>query len=104
LHQNNDEDFGGHVRASRLSKHVTLRAFAKRLGIAPSQLSNIENGLLVPDPDVIRRIATELEEDVDQLFALAGKLTPEAIRAFTRAARSDPKFFRSMVERMGGAQ
>jgi transcriptional regulator with XRE-family HTH domain len=103
LHQNSDESFGCRIRASRLNKQVTLRSFAKRLGVAPSHLSNIENGGVIPDADVIRRIATELEEDVDELFALAGKLTPEAIRAFTRTARTDPKFFRSMVERLGGA-
>lgn len=100
---NNSATFGARVRTVRLGKRITLRELAKRLGISPAFQTQIEKDQSVPTSELIERIAKELELDANELCGLAGKLTPDAQRTLSRLARRDPKIFRSMIERMGGA-
>lgn len=100
---NNSSTLGYFVRSTRLERHITLRAFAKRMQISPSHLSAIEQDQTVPAVALIERMAQALEVDADMLCALAGKLTPAVQKVLTRTARTDPKFFRTMIERIGGA-
>lgn len=104
MDKNVEQTLGERVRAARAARQITLRSFASRLSISPSHLSNIEHDRVVPEPEVIRRIALSLEEDEHELFALAGRLMPDAVRTLVATARVDPKFFRSMIERLGGVR
>lgn len=95
--------FGEVVRAARKNRGATLRAFAAELTISSSLLSLIEQDAHIPPKELIVRMATALEEDADVWCGMVGKLTPSAERSLARLARKDPKFFRGMLERLGGA-
>jgi transcriptional regulator with XRE-family HTH domain len=62
---------GGHGR------RFSLRALALAVGVQPSHLSNVELGLVSPSQDLVKKLADALNEDVDLLMALAGKISPD---------------------------
>jgi hypothetical protein len=62
----------------------------------------IEQDQHIPPSDIIVRIAHRLETDPDFLCALAGKLSKTTERKLVTVARKDIKFFRQMIDRIGG--
>ena len=82
--------FGDFIRTARLDlqdndRRFSVRQMALRVGIEPSYLSKVERGLEAP-PSVstITRLAEELNENVDVLLALAGKVSPDLTAAIVR--------------------
>jgi HTH-type transcriptional regulator, competence development regulator len=75
-------DFGSKVRELRLTKRLTQRELADRLGIDFSYISKIENGKVdhPPSEELIRRMATTLEADAEELLDLAGKFDQDTLR------------------------
>ena len=78
-------DFSETVRAARQRRQAeegsgfSLRAVASRVGLSPSAMSQIENGGLLPEEQTVRRIASEIGFDPDELVSLSGRL-PVALR------------------------
>ena len=62
-------DLGARVRAEREAAGVSVRGLAKRLGVSPSLLSQIERGLAQPSVGTLWAIVTELGLSLDALFA-----------------------------------
>ena len=60
---------GARVRAEREAAGVSVRGLAKRLGVSPSLLSQIERGLAQPSVGTLWAIVTELGLSLDALFA-----------------------------------
>jgi transcriptional regulator with XRE-family HTH domain len=87
------------IREARVSQGLKLRELAKRMDIAPSYLSDIENERRVPSEELIRKIASHLSLDFDDLMARTGKLggrtdrylrrTPEAGVLFRKLSESN---------------
>lgn len=77
------KSFGTFLRQQRerlleTDKRFSLRQVAQRVGIEPAYLSKIERGDFAPPSEqVIRKLATELEENPDILLALAGKVSED---------------------------
>ena len=75
--------FGSHVRASREARlksdrSYSVRQVAARIGVEPSYLSKVERDEQPPPSEQkIRRLAEELDEDVDVLLAMAGKVSED---------------------------
>ncbi len=75
--------FGSYVRRQRETllkddRRYSLRQVAGRIGIEPAYLSKIERGDFAPPSEqVIRKLADELDENVDILLALAGKVSQD---------------------------
>jgi transcriptional regulator with XRE-family HTH domain len=71
------ETFEAFLRERRLERGVGLRAFAKRIGMQPSNYCSIESGSLpAPSTDKLQTIARELElegEERRRLFDLAAE-------------------------------
>ena len=94
--------FGNRLRAMRTAKGLSQRALGERVGVSFTYISKVENGKLdfgdYPSEDLIRRLATALDADEEELLLLAEKI-PEAIRrrfferpdAFRLIARLDDK-------------
>lgn len=115
---NNDaRSLGEVLRDSRIAVELTLRDLAKKLDIAPSYLSDIENDRRVPSEDVLQRLASELDLAFDELMARAGRVGDQAERYMKqnpsagllfrriserRLPEEDLKKLLSQVERMGG--
>ena len=61
-------DLGARVRELRKARNWTLEQAARQAGLARSTLSKIENGLMSPTYDALKKLATGLEITVPQLF------------------------------------
>lgn len=75
------------IRDRRIEKNIRLRELARRLGIAPSYLSDIENERRIPAEGVLRGIAKELDLPFDELMGQAGRLGEQT----ERFLRQQPK-------------
>lgn len=71
---------GDVLRNKRVELDISLRDLAKKLAIAPSYLSDIENNRRVPSEDVLERLAAELKLKLDDLMARAGRFGDDAER------------------------
>ena len=69
----------------RQEKKISLRNFADAIGLSPSNLSYIENGVNVPTPEVYQRIITELKpvaknhQKMDKLYTDLRHIPPPDI-------------------------
>ena len=74
---------GERIRELRQAKQLTLRVLAAKVGVGFTYISKIENHKLEeghsPSESLIRKLATELDGDEEELFLLAEKV-PEPIR------------------------
>lgn len=91
------EQLGEKIRQLRTAAEITLRDAAKRLGVQPPHLSDIEHGRRNPSPELMGKIATLLKVDVGELEALDSRIA-ESVK---RKVEEDPAYgqlFRTMVE------
>ena len=62
------ERFGRRVRAFRKLKRIQQDELAKRLSVSASLLGRIERGEKVPDIELIKNIAEQLEVNIQELI------------------------------------
>jgi transcriptional regulator with XRE-family HTH domain len=72
---------GERLRAAREAKHLLQREVAAASRISHSYYSSFEQGFRSPRPDVLERIAVELELDVEEMRRLAGHGSPGKLDA-----------------------
>ena len=76
-----DDDYrknlGTLLKQQRLRMPLTLRELTDLSGVSPSHLGRIERGERFPSASVLRRIAKPLGFEEDELFTLAGYLSPQ---------------------------
>jgi transcriptional regulator with XRE-family HTH domain len=83
LHQ----DVGQGLRARREEQGVSLRELARRVGVSPSALSQIETGKSRPSVSTLYAIVSELRMSLDDLFgSIEAPASPTAARRRARAA------------------
>lgn len=98
---------GERIRRGRKAKQLSQREFAERVaarlkeqdrrGFDFSYLSKIENGKLVPSAAALVAIAEELEDNADELLALAQKAPPDLGRKLVDSPKAR-LFYRSALE------
>jgi transcriptional regulator with XRE-family HTH domain len=92
------EKFGAVIRRAREAKDIGLREMARKIGVSPTYISKVErNEFPPPAEDKVRKIAEIIEQDPDELLALAGRVAsdltdiireqPRQMADFLRAAR-----------------
>ena len=74
-----EEDVGPRLRAYREQRGLSLRELARRLGVSPSAISQIETGKSRPSVSTLYSIVSELGMSLDELFG-APKPAPPAAR------------------------
>ena len=72
-----EEDVGPRLRAHREQRGLSLRELARRLGVSPSAISQIETGKSRPSVSTLYSIVSELGMSLDELFG-APKPSPAA--------------------------
>ncbi len=77
MDSNNQENLGKIVRQQRVTMPLTLQQLAAMSGVSASHLGRIEKGQRFPSASILRRIARPLGFDEDELFTLAGYLSPQ---------------------------
>jgi HTH-type transcriptional regulator, competence development regulator len=99
---------GNRIRAKRLEKRISQRDLADRVakrlkeedrrGFDFTYLSKIENDRLERPPSAaaIQAIAAELDDDSDELLALAGKAPPD-VGEMLKKSQGARMFFRSAI-------
>ena len=70
---NVSEIFGSYIRKLRIKNNIGQRELAKKIGVAPSYLNDIEkNKRTAPRADLIKKLSIILKADLDLLNDLAG--------------------------------
>ena len=76
-----DKDYnnhlGGIIKQRRVTVPLTLQELATKSGVSSSHLGRIERGERYPSASVLRKIAKPLDFEEDELFTLAGYLSPQ---------------------------
>ena len=94
------ERLGERIRRKRAEHKLGLRETATKVGISPTYLSRIEtmDEKTPPAEDVIRKLATLLSDDFDELMQLAGRV-PEDVEDLIKGDPNMPAFLRTAKER-----
>ena len=71
-------NLGEILRRQRVSIPLTLQELAKMSGVSASHLGRMERGDRFPSARVLQRIAKPLGFDEDEIFTLAGFLSPQS--------------------------
>ena len=75
----NDTDrnnLGEIIRQQRITVSLTLQQLAGMSGVSASHLGRIERGERFPSASILRKVAQPLGFEEDELFTLAGYLSP----------------------------
>jgi len=72
-------DLGKIIKQQRIAVQLTLQQLATMSEVSPSHLGRIERGQRFPSAHILRRIAKPLGFDEDELFTLAGYLSPQPL-------------------------
>ena len=70
-------NLGSLLKQQRLRIPLTLRELTALSGVSSSHLGRIEKGERFPSASILRRIAKPLGFEEDELFTLAGYLSPQ---------------------------
>jgi transcriptional regulator with XRE-family HTH domain len=96
--------FGRHIRSVRearlkLDRRFSVRQLATRIGVEPSYLSKVERDEQAPPSEhKIRRLAQELDEDVDVLLAMAGKVSEDLRHTIVKRPQLFAKIIRELQD------
>ncbi len=72
-----NNNLGRILKQQRISVPLTLQELATTSGVSSSHLGRIERGERFPSAHILRKIAKPLGFDEDELFTLAGFLSPQ---------------------------
>jgi transcriptional regulator with XRE-family HTH domain len=87
--------FGQWLREKRVAKGFSLRKFAEKVGVSPTYLSHVERG--AADPPTAERVKTMaelLEENADEMIALAGRVPEDLPEIIQRRPTEIPELLR----------
>ena len=76
MNNNNKSALGEILKQQRLRMSLTLRELTELSGVSASHLGRVERGERFPSASILRRIAQHLGFEEDELFTLAGYLSP----------------------------
>jgi transcriptional regulator with XRE-family HTH domain len=72
-----NNDLGKIIKQQRITVPLTLQELAAESSVSSSHLGRIERGERFPSARILRKIAKPLGFDEDELFTLAGFLSPQ---------------------------
>ena len=84
----NQENLGKIIRQQRVTIPLTLQQLSAMSRVSASHLGRIEKGQRFPSAPILRKIAKPLGFDEDELFTLAGYLSPQS----PSIAEKDPEY------------
>ncbi len=78
LNDDSRNNLGAIIRQQRVTVPMTLQKLSAMSGVSPSHLGRIERGERFPSASILRKIARPLGFEEDELFTLAGYLSPQS--------------------------
>ena len=92
-----EERFGARVRRLREAREIGLRPFARMIGVSATYLSKIERDELPPPAEErVKEIARRLDQDPDELLALAGRVASDLGAIIRERPREMASFLRTV--------
>ena len=86
------EKFGSYIRRLRMKNDIGQRELAKKIGVAPSYLNDIEkNKRTAPRIELIKKLSVILKADLDLLYDLAGNSKKTVAPDIVDYVESKPK-------------
>lgn len=85
---------GAILKQQRISLSLTLQELAGKSGVSASHLGRIERGERFPSAHILQKLAKPLAFEEDELFTLAGYLSPQA----PMAAEKTPPYGRERLD------
>lgn len=70
-------NLGRIIRQHRVTIPLTLQQLSAMSGVSPSHLGRIERGERFPSAAILRKVAKPLGFEEDELFTMAGYLSPQ---------------------------
>ena len=98
---NNINHLGEVIRQRRVTIPLTLEEVSTLTGVSPSHLGRVERGERFPSARILRKIAGPLGFSENELFTLAGYLSPQVSSAFEIEAspgRLDPMVSKTLSQ------
>ncbi len=93
------ESFGRILRAKRMAVKLSLRKFAKMVGVSPTYLSQVEHeNVMPPTADRVKRMAELLGENPDEWIALAGRVPEDVPDVIHKQPTEMPRLLREASE------
>ena len=87
--------FGPVLRDMRLAKGYSLRKFADLVGVSPTYLSQVEQGNVdPPTAERVQKMAEILNENADELIALAGRVPGDLHKIIQKQPTQMPELLR----------
>ena len=83
------------IKDLRSEKRIGIRELGRMVDVSGMHISNLEKGKSAPSPELVRKLATALETDVDELLHLADLVDPEAVNVIQNNPFAVPAFLRS---------
>ena len=77
MDDNDNSELGKIIKQQRISVPLTLQELAAKSGVSSSHLGRIERGERFPSAHILQKIANPLGFEEDELFTLAGYLSPQ---------------------------
>jgi transcriptional regulator with XRE-family HTH domain len=96
----NNSDLGKILKQQRITVPLTLQELAAESGVSSSHLGRIERGERFPSARILRKIAKPLGFNEDELFTLAGFLSPQTSGAAESGAHYSSRQLDPYVARM----
>ncbi len=90
----NKVDFGRMLKRQRIMMSLTLADVANMSGVSASHIGRIEGGKRFPSARVLKRLAKPLGFEENELFALAGYLSPQP----SGLAEESPDYINGQLE------
>jgi transcriptional regulator with XRE-family HTH domain len=78
MDSNYTNHLGRIIKQQRISLSLTLQELAAKSGVSASHLGRIERGERFPSAHILQKIAKPLAFEEDELFTLAGYLSPQS--------------------------
>jgi transcriptional regulator with XRE-family HTH domain len=95
-----NNDLGKILKQQRITAPLTLQELAAESGVSSSHLGRIERGERFPSARILRKIAKPLGFDEDELFTLAGFLSPHTSGVAEEGVRYTSRQLDPYVARM----
>lgn len=71
--EKSSDGLGPQLRAAREQSAITVRELARRIGVSPSLVSQVERGLAMPSVGTLLAVANELGLDIGDLFRFGAR-------------------------------
>lgn len=82
------------IKALRTAQRLSVRGLAKEVNITAMHISNIENDKANASPELIKKIASVLDTDADELLKLSDQVDPDLVKVINGKPETIPSFLR----------